>query len=143
MDRAPWISEQRARVAARYDRELRRFDWLAPPITPDGYGHGYQAYVCLFRPEAPSMANVARLHDWRNRLMLHLEGRGVATRQGTHAPVLQGFYRQKYAIAPEAFPNSAIADRLSLTLPLYPGMTAEEQGYVIDELADAFEATKS
>ena len=138
MDRAPWISEQRARVAAQYDRELRRFDWLAPPLTPDGYGHGYQAYVCLFRPEAPSMANVARLHDWRNRLMLHLEGRGVATRQGTHAPVLQGFYRQKYAIAPEAFPNSTIADRLSLTLPLYPGMTAEEQAYVIDELAEAF-----
>lgn len=142
MDRAAWINGERARVAARYDERLQRFDWLAPPLTPAGYGHGYQAYVCLFRPEAPAIANVDRLHDWRNRLMHHLEERGVATRQGTHAPVLQGFYRNKYGIARDAFPNATLADRLSLTLPLYPGMTDDEQAYVIDELAAAFEASR-
>lgn len=143
MDRVPAIVAERARVAARYDEALKPFDWLAPPVTPAGYGHGYQAYVCLFRPEAPSMANVDRLHEWRNRVMRRLEDRGVATRQGTHAPVLQGFYASKYAIAREAFPNATVADRLSLTLPLYPGMTDEEQSYVISELADAFEATRN
>jgi len=143
MDRAPWICAERARVAAQYDHALKAFDWLAPPVTPNEYGHGYQAYVCLFRPEVPTMANVDRLHEWRNRVMLRLEERGVSTRQGTHAPVLQGFYRSKYAITRDAFPNSTIADRLSLTLPLYPGMTADEQSYVIDELADAFEVTRS
>lgn len=142
MDRAPWIGGERARVAAQYDERLRAFDWLAPPGVPDGYQHGYQAYVCLFRPETPSMANVERLHKWRNRLMTRLEERGVSTRQGTHAPVLQGFYRTKYRIAPEDFPNAAIADRLTLTLPLYPGMTEAELSYVLDELAAAFEATR-
>jgi dTDP-4-amino-4,6-dideoxygalactose transaminase len=143
MDRAPWINGERARVAARYDEALKRFDWLAPPVTPREYRHGYQAYVCLFRPETPAMANVDRLHEWRNRVMSLLEERGVSTRQGTHAPILQGFYRTKYSIARDAFPNSAIADRLSLTLPLYPGMTEDEQAYVINELAIAFEATSS
>jgi perosamine synthetase len=142
MDRAPWIGEERARVAAHYDSALQRFSWLATPATPAGYGHGYQAYVCLFRPEEPTMANVDRLHEWRNRLMLRLEERGVSTRQGTHAPVLQGFYRSKYNLAAPSFPNSTIADRLSLTLPLYPGMTSDEQAYVIDELGAAFEATR-
>jgi dTDP-4-amino-4,6-dideoxygalactose transaminase len=142
MDRAPWIGEERARVAAVYDDVLKKFEWLATPVTPPGYGHGYQAYVCLFRPEAPSMANVDRLHEWRNRLMTRLEERGVATRQGTHAPVLQGFYKKKYGIVPADFPNSTIADRLSLTLPLYPGMTAAEQAYVIDELSNAFEESR-
>lgn len=141
MDRAPWIGQERARVAARYDEVLKAFDWLATPVVPEGYGHGYQAYVCLFRPETPSLANLDRLHDWRNRLMARLEERGVSTRQGTHAPVLQGFYRNKYGIAPADFPNSTIADRLSLTLPLYPAMTADEQAFVIDELRDAFAAT--
>jgi len=140
MDRAPWIGDERARVARQYDEQLQRFEWLAPPVVPDGYRHGYQAYVCLFRPEAPSMANVGRLHDRRNRLMARMEERGVATRQGTHAPVLQGFYRTKYGLAAGAFPNSEIADRLSLTLPLYPNMTEEEQAYVIAELGAAFEA---
>jgi dTDP-4-amino-4,6-dideoxygalactose transaminase len=139
MDRAAWIGDERARVAAGYDAELKKFAWLAPPVTPEGYGHGYQAYVCLFQPEAPSLANVDRLHERRNRLMLRLEERGVSTRQGTHAPVLQGFYRDKYKLAAAAFPNATIADRLSLTLPLYPGMTAAEQAYVVDQLGSAFE----
>ena len=142
MDRAPWIGSERARVAAAYDAALAAYGWLSTPATPPGYHHGYQAYVCLFRPELPTMANVDRLHEWRNRLMLRLEERGVATRQGTHAPVLQGFYRNKYSIARDAFPQSTIADRLSLTLPLYPGMTSDEQSYVIDELGAAFEATR-
>jgi dTDP-4-amino-4,6-dideoxygalactose transaminase len=142
MDRAPWIGRERARVAALYDEVLARFEWLATPVTSDDCQHGYQAYVCLFRPEAPTMANVPRLHEWRNRLMRRLEERGVSTRQGTHAPVLQGFYRTKYGIAPAAFPNATMADRLSLTLPLYPGMTADEQGYVVDELGAAFDATR-
>ncbi len=129
-------------MAATYDEALASYGWLSTPTTPAGYLHGYQAYVCLFRPEPPTMANVDRLHEWRNRLMLRLEERGVATRQGTHAPVLQGFYRNKYSIARDAFPQSTIADRLSLTLPLYPGMTSDEQSYVINELGAAFEATR-
>jgi perosamine synthetase len=142
MDRARWIGEERSRVARHYDEVLQQFEWLAPPQVAAGYEHGYQAYVCLFRPEAPAMANVARLHEWRNRLMTRLEERGVSTRQGTHAPVLQGFYRKKYHIAAEAFPNATIGDRLSLTLPLYPGMTGEELDYVVSELAQALDATR-
>ena len=142
MDRAEWIGRERARVARQYDEALRTFDWLAPPIVPDGYAHGYQAYVCLFRPETPTMANLGRLHEWRNRLMTRLEERGVSTRQGTHAPVLQGFYRDKYHLAPESFPNSTMADRLSLTLPLYPGMTSDEHDYVLSELGLAFDVTR-
>ena len=53
---------------------------------PDGYVHGYQAYVCLFRPEEPTLGNVRALHERRNALMAELDGRGIATRQGTHAP---------------------------------------------------------
>lgn len=142
MDRAPWIGGERTRVAQEYDRALADLPWLALPRVPDGYAHGYQAYVCLFRPEPMTMGNVERLHGWRNRLMAWLEDRGVATRQGTHAPVLQGFYRSKYDFTPADFPNATIADRLSLALPLYPGMTAEEQAYVVAHLAQAFDATR-
>jgi dTDP-4-amino-4,6-dideoxygalactose transaminase len=136
MDRARYILGERARVARRYDAALAGASWLATPATPDGCVHGYQAYVCLFRPETPSASNIGRLHVRRNALMARLEERGIATRQGTHAAALQLFYREKYGLRPEDFPIAHAADRLTLALPLYPQMTDDDQDYVIEHLLE-------
>ena len=133
--RAPEILAARTARAQRYDRVLAAVEWLAVPQVPPGYIHGYQAYVCLFRPEEPTLQNVDRLHHERNALMLHLETAGIATRQGTHAPVIQGYYTQKYGLRREQFPAAYLADRLSLTLPLYVQMTDAEQDRVCQSLA--------
>ena len=69
--------------------------------------------------------------------MESLATQGIATRQGTHAPVLQGYYRTKYDLRPEAFPSSVIADRLSLSLPLFPQMSTEQESRVVEALANA------
>jgi perosamine synthetase len=138
MDRADAILDRRRELAARYDELLADVDWLATPVVPDGYVHGYQAYVCLFRPDEPTPGNVAGLNERRNRLMRAVEERGIATRQGTHAPVLTGYYATKYGLRAEDFPNAYAADRLTLALPLYPQMTEEEQDLVFSELARTF-----
>ena len=140
MDRAEWILAQRTRRARRYDERLAKLDGLETPRVPDGYVHGYQAYVCLFRPEAPTLANVDRLHRRRNEVMRRLESKGIDTRQGTHAPVTLGYYARKYGLAPEQFPNAYLADRLSLALPLYAQMTDAEQEEVCRSLLEAFHA---
>src|SRR5205814_7985182 len=120
MGRADAVLGARRERAHRYDELLADVGWLRTPHVPAGYVHGYQAYVCLFCPEEPSLANVDRLHDRRNELMLTLEERGIATRQGTHAPVLLDVYAERYGLRREQFPNAVIADRLTLALPLYP-----------------------
>lgn len=140
MERAQWILEQRRRRAQFYDEALAGFEWLERPVVPDDYVHGYQAYVCLFRPELPTLENVERLHEQRNELMVHLEKLGIATRQGTHAPVIQGFYRDKYGLRAEQFPASYIADRLSFALPLFPQMTEAEQMTVCQNLQEGVNA---
>lgn len=132
MERLPWILEQRDRVARRYHEALRDLEWLRLPQTPTEDRHGWQSYVTLFAPVEPSIQNVEQLHARRNALMDALEQRGIATRPGTHAVHLLGFYRDKYGLRAEDFPNATIADRLSLALPLYVQMTDEEQDYVID-----------
>jgi dTDP-4-amino-4,6-dideoxygalactose transaminase len=43
---------------------------------------------------------------------------------------MQGYYATKYAIPPSALPRAFLADRLSLSLPMYAGMTDEELDYV-------------
>jgi len=137
MERAPAIVAARTARAHRYDEELASVSWLALPKVPDGCVHGYQAYVTLFRPEEPSLRNVAALHDRRNGLMAALEAKGIATRQGSHAPVLQRFYGRTYELAPDRFPNALLADRISLTLPLYPQMTDDEHAFVCEQLRAA------
>jgi dTDP-4-amino-4,6-dideoxygalactose transaminase len=134
MDRAVPILEERRRLARRYDDQLADIPWLQTPIVPDGYSHGYQSYVCLFRPEHPTIENLDRLHLQRNRLMARLEACGIATRQGTHAPVLTSYYASKYGFTAEQFPSSAIAEKLSISLPLFPGLSDAEQDRVCEAL---------
>jgi len=137
MDRAPSLVAGRVARARAYDAALAGCSWLRLPRVPDGYVHGYQSYVTLFAPEAPASTNVDALHARRNALMAALDGQGIATRQGTHAPVLQTYYAKKYPGARASCPNSVLADRLSLSLPLYPQMTGDEQAYVVSALLEA------
>jgi perosamine synthetase len=140
MDRAKWILAERARRALLYDDMLRAVEWLETPLVPEGYIHGYQAYVCLFCPAEPTMDNVEQLHQRRNKLMMRLEAKGIATRQGTHAPVILGYYAEKYGLHPAQFPRAYLADRLSLTLPLYVQLTEAEQVEVCRSLQEEFDA---
>jgi dTDP-4-amino-4,6-dideoxygalactose transaminase len=134
MDRAEWILQRRRELAARYDELLADVEWLRTPKVPAGDVHGYQAYVCLFAPEEPTLDNVDELNMRRDRLMQELEAEGIATRQGTHAPVTTRYYAEKYSLTRDEFPNAAIAELLTLALPLFPQMTDGEQESVVDAL---------
>lgn len=134
MARLEAILDLRTERAHAYDRWIQKLDWLRPQALPDGSRHGYQSYVCLYRPDDPSLSNVDELHKGRNDLMDSLEAAGIATRPGTHAVHTLGFYRRKYGIKPQDFPNSLIADRLTIALPLYAQMTPVEQEYVLEHL---------
>lgn len=134
MDRADWILGERARQAAFYDEALSGLDWLRRPVVPPGVTHGWQAYVCLYAPEEPDLENVERLAAGRDRLMLALEDEGIATRPGTHAPVLTKLYRDRYGFAPEQFPGALLAQSLTLALPLYAGLSDDALGRVAHAL---------
>jgi perosamine synthetase len=137
LERFEWILGERRRLAARYDELLADVEWLRTPVVPAGYGHAYQAYVVLFAPEEPTPANVDDLHRRRNELMDRLERKGIATRQGTHAVVLQRYYVDRYGLRPrEQFFNASAADLLTLALPLYPQLTESEQLAVVEALTE-------
>jgi perosamine synthetase len=140
MKRANFILAERAKRARAYDETLQDVPWLKTPSVPEGYVHGYQAYVCLFSPEEPKLSNAERLGHQRNELMLALEAKGIATRQGTHAAALVGYYTEKYNLCREQFPNAYMAEQLSLTLPLFAQMTGDEQALVCRELRGTFNA---
>jgi len=142
MDKADMIMEGRQEAAARYDKLLQDFDQIATPFVPEGYTHAYQSYVCLYKADGSKLKDKTKI-DWaevdvwnreRNRIMAELERKGISVRQGTHAVHTLGYYKKKYRLNDHDYPMSYIADRLSITLPLYYGMTEEEQLRVVDFL---------
>ena len=133
------ILKARAALAARYDEALQGHPRLVPPVVPLGFTHGYQSYVCLYTEDAPvtklTPTQVDRLNVKRNALMARLEAMGIATRQGTHAVHTLGYYRERYGLFDTNFPGAYAADRLSMALPLYVGMTDEEFRCVVQALS--------
>ena len=136
MKRLKWIQDRKRELADVYNKELAGLSSLKLPVVPDKCRHSYQSYVCLFRPREVGMDNVEEVGDARNQLMQWLANIGVQTRQGTHAVHTLGYYGDKYGLTNKQFPNSFIADRTSIALPLYPQMTDDEQGYVIDAVKE-------
>lgn len=131
MERADDIIIERRRLAARYDEAFVDLDWLRTPVKPEGYGHGYQSYPCLFQPEPVVQEAVRRINNQRNAWMDRLQQQGVSTRPATHAVHMLTYYREKYGLTPEDFPNAFAANDCSISLPLFHGMTEAEQDHVI------------
>ncbi len=134
MRKADRIQTARRQVAAWYDELLVGLPWLQTPYRHADYRHGMQSYVCLFRANELSLHTIDHIHDQRNALMAALEREGITTRQGTHAPPHLHYFRGKYGYRPADFPNAYLAERASLTLPLYAGMEREEVARVVDAL---------
>jgi len=134
MEKADWIQKQRIERSQKYDELLKDLNWLRKPFHNKDYRHGYQSYVCLLQPEEITINNLDKMSSMRNKLMHKLQEKGISTRQGTHAVTMLGYYKNKYEIKSENYPNAMFADRLSIALPLYPQMTDEEQNFVVNEL---------
>ena len=125
------ISEKRRRAEMYQELIADLLPEFIPPIEPEGYFHTYQSYVCMLNLEKLGLKSVAEGGTYRNELLQKLEEIGIATRQGTHAVHMLGYYRNRFGYAPEDFPNAYACDHLSITLPLYMQMTDDDQEYVI------------
>jgi perosamine synthetase len=132
MERASEITYERRSIAGRYNEAFASLDWLALPANPAEHEHGYQSYPCLFMPESISIDNLKNVNVSRNDWMNELQSKGISTRPATHAVHMLTYYREKYSLKSEDYPNAYIANDCSISLPLFHGMTNEEQDFVID-----------
>lgn len=137
MRKLPAILEGRRAGAAIYDRMLADLPFLRLPYAPAGHTHAYQSYVTIFTGKSgnpPSLQTMGELNVARNALMASLEEQGISVRQGTHAIHTLGYYRKKYGFAETDLPNALMADRLTITLPLFGGLSEEDVDYVKSRL---------
>ena len=141
MNKKEYIMSGRRKCASNYDVALKDIKELQTPYIPNGYKHGYQSYVCIFT-NGEDISNLTkeqidRINIKRNIFMEKLEEKNIATRQGTHAVHTLGYYKDKNSFKDEDFLMSYAADRLSIALPLYAGMSDEEFDYIISNIKEA------
>jgi dTDP-4-amino-4,6-dideoxygalactose transaminase len=118
-----FISE-RDRWARFYREQLGDIGWLRQPVTPNHGIHAWQAYVTYVDPQRAPLP--------RNEIMARLHARGVATRPGTHAVHMLGYYREHFGYAEDDFPGARDCERNTMAIPLHNRMSADDYGYVVD-----------
>ena len=116
------ILEQRQRLAERYTAALDGIPYLTAPYEPEYAERTWQSYAIHVSPAAPV---------GRTDLMRRLLHDGIPTRRG----VMAIHTEQAYAGADLLLPNTEMITRETMMLPLFAGMTDEQQDHVVDRLA--------
>jgi dTDP-4-amino-4,6-dideoxygalactose transaminase len=112
-----WNKERRDAVA-RYEELLADVDWLTLPFVREGNEHVWHLYVVEC--------------EQRDAVLAHLNGAGIGA--GIHYPTAAHLLPASSDLGHQRgdFPESeAQADRI-LSLPIFPGITADQQQRVSD-----------
>lgn len=119
---------ERDRMARRYVEALAPLPWLRMPVMPTDGSHAWQAFVTYVDPQTAPVP--------RNELMEKLQARGIATRPGTHAIHMLGYYRDRFGYAPDDFPGARDCDRHTMAIPLHNRMSMDDLLYVANTLKE-------
>jgi perosamine synthetase len=117
------ILAERKRLAERYDAAFALIPFLAAPFDPEYAERTWQSYTVRVLEGAPVE---------RTELMGLLLAEGVPTRRGVMAIHQEGAYAEPLR-APLPHTDAAAAE--TFMLPLFAGLTDEQQDYVIDRVA--------
>ena len=117
----PRYIDRRKELAKRYNRELADTS-LTLPKTMTGNDHAYYLYVCR--------------HPERDRIIEELKKRDILVNISYPWPIHTMTGYQHFGYREGDLPNTEKAAREIFSLPMYPGLTDEEQDKVITALYD-------
>jgi dTDP-4-amino-4,6-dideoxygalactose transaminase len=116
------ILDRRRRLAERYTAAFEDLPELHAPYDPTDRVRAWQSYCVRLDSGSPV---------GRTDLMRRLLADGIATRRG----VMAIHHEDAYALeGPFDLPHTDAAAAEVLMLPLYPGLTDDEQDFVIERL---------
>jgi dTDP-4-amino-4,6-dideoxygalactose transaminase len=124
LQRLPGLVQERRLLAQRYDTLLQQVPRLGRPQEPPWARSNWQSY-CVRLP-----AGVAQ-----RQVMQTMLDAGVATRRGIMCSHREAAYASQPL--PHPLPHSEAAQDGCVLLPLYAGMTTDEQAHVVASLGQA------
>ena len=122
----PRLEAQRQRreaIARRYEEAFADLSGVTFPTVPEGAQSARHLFTIWVPP--------AR----RDRTMAELQERGIGIAVNYRAVHLLSYYQWRFGLPRGSFPNAERIGDSTLTLPLYPSMTDDEQQQVIDAVS--------
>ncbi len=116
-----WTAERR-RLAHRYNEMLGEF--VGVPTEAAGEFHVFQMYVVLA--------------DQRDALQQYLRDHGVEALVHYPTPIHMQPAAGSLGYAGDAFPNTLRLSGMIMSLPLYPGLTEQQQDLVVSLIGDFY-----
>lgn len=128
LKRLPVFLERRRHLAQRYLESLASLPLILPAGAPDNDIHAWHLFVVR-------LTDGAKLT--RDELIQHLSDQKIGT--SVHYVPLHRhpYWRDRYKLTPEMFPESDAAYHAMLSIPLYTAMTDAQQDRVISVLSEA------
>ncbi|HEU0235680.1 MAG TPA: DegT/DnrJ/EryC1/StrS family aminotransferase [Candidatus Limnocylindrales bacterium] len=122
LDKLPRNTARRQAIAARYDAAFEDLP-VGRPVTPDGRVHVYHQYTL-------------DVGEARDAIVAGLRERGVGADIYYPIPVHRQAYIQELGLHAD-LPVTDRAAARTLALPMFPGLTDDEQGQVVAAVRDA------
>ena len=66
--------------------------------------------------------------------MDRLQQQGIATRPGTHAVHMLGYYRDRFGLRADDYPGARDCDANTMAIPLHNRMSLDDYAYVVAAL---------
>jgi len=124
LERADAMREARQRCAEFYFEALKNIPFIELPVVHIPFeDHAWHLFSIVIRPEAPVS---------RNAFIEKMAEAGIGTSVHYKPIHRMTYYRERYGLKPEDFPNTERIWQGTVSLPIYSSMTDSELSYVAE-----------
>jgi len=123
LERAEEMRQARQWVASFYVENLSGVGCVdLPEIKVPFEDHAWHLFCIVLKPKAPIS---------RNHFIEKMAEAGIGTSVHYKPLYRMTYYRERYRLGPESFPNSERIWQGTVSLPIYPTLTEEELEYIV------------
>ena len=126
LKKVEFILKEKEKIAERYTEAFRNDPNISPPYLPKYVDrHSWYMYA-------------VSLKEWidRDRVVSELKSRGIDTRLSFPPIHIQPYYQRKFGYKHDSLPVSFKAWKQLIDLPIWAGLTVDDQTYVINNLKE-------
>jgi dTDP-4-amino-4,6-dideoxygalactose transaminase len=137
IDQLKFVSEwhrKRIKTAEKYNQELINVDGIITPFFNSKTVHAWHLYVIRIIPEKWEIN--------RNDIISKLSKLGIGTTVHYKSLHLLSYYKNKYSLMPDDFPNAKTLSETSISLPIYPDLSTDEVNYIVNSIFELWERYK-